>query len=873
MPATDVGTRRHGRLGYRTLVVFYLFFGVLTWLMNKAEVTSKMDRLIHDSWVRLGQSAPSKEFVIVGIDARSVKDHGRWPWPRDDQAQIISHLHEAGAKAILIDVLYSEYSVTNPQSDIALANAIKQAGMAFLPVVTEGKGVEIKDGESLPITPVVLAAKSLGHIFLPIDTDGIVRRVYLKAGFNIPHWSMLSLIAMETLGTAPEKLPGVRVTHTDTASNWVGDYEVLIPFHGPKGTFTTVSAIDVLNKNFEPEVFKDSIVFFGLTATGLGDAVPTPILGLDQPIPGVEVHANIYSALDGGNMIGQIGHRLAYVMVALSIALLLGVYSKLRPRWGFLNTVLLALLPVVVSFCLYRFANIWFAPLLASLPILLAFPLWAWHRLEFAIRFIRTETNKLSAYDSELDVTSELPMRDIFTNAKTHLNLESWFVFANGKLSSSEPGLSIDLQKITATEWIERNGLHVKRYASKTPLVVGYKFNNEALNAGFGPYLDSTARVQRLIDRPEVGGAIEGLQTNADRLSQQNQRMLQLRVLNDNIFNGSPAGLIVWNAIGEMLRHNELAAEMFAHIKLTDATVYDFFNNIGKDPSQIDREAFDSIMLHGHNYQLNYLRGEDELVIDFNVLGDDLSERLIVASVVDLSDIRKAERLRSELIEYLSHDLRSPLISSLYLVSQQRENTAIDENTAPLLQVESNINKTLKMIDDLLGLTRAENLSFEQLQPVFFENLIESTIDQLLPQAQKKNIKLSTKETDEDVWVTADVSLLERAFVNVVGNAIKYSPENTEVIISTRLKENKWIITEVIDQGIGIPEERINMLFQRFHRDPEAQKSFTGTGLGLALVATVVKQHGGAVFASSEERQGTVITITLPIVEIESGVD
>ena len=145
--------------------------------------------------------------------------------------------------------------------------------------------------------------------------------------------------------------------------------------------------------------------------------------------------------------------------------------------------------------------------------------------------------------------------------------------------------------------------------------------------------------------------------------------MLQLRVLNDNIFKGSPAGLIVWNSVGELLRHNELAVDMFKDMQLADKTVFDFFVSIGKDPLQIDRDAFEAIMLRSQNMQMNYVQGEYELIIDFTVLGDDLTERLIVASAVDLSEIRRAERLRSELIEYLSHDLRSPLISSLYLLS------------------------------------------------------------------------------------------------------------------------------------------------------------------------------------------------------------
>lgn len=862
--------RRRGRLGYSTLILFYLFFGLLTWLMNHFEVTLKMDRLIHDNWVRLHQAEPAKDIVIVGIDAFSVAGQGRWPWPRRDQAELIGNLSAAGAKTILIDVLYSDFGVTDPEGDERIAYAIQKSGNVILPIVTEGRGADIKDGERLPIPEIALAARELGHIFLPIDSDGIVRRVFLKAGFKKPHWPMLSLVAMETKGIAPEKLPGVRVQHTDTATNWVGDYEVLIPFSGPKGTFTTISAIDVLQNNFDQSLIKDSVVFFGLTATGLGDAVPTPILGVDQPIPGVEVHANIYHALHTGTMRSAIGPLLNFVFVAFSIALLLAVYSKLRPRWGFLNTVLLALLPVFFSFMLYRYAGVWFAPLLSSLPILLAFPIWTWHRLEFATRFLRTETNKLAIYEDELDVTSGAPLVSLFENARIHLGLQSWFVYSNGDLQGTgKLGVS-EIEKVSSPDWVTSDGMRIKKFASTNPLVVGYQFADSALSNRFGKYLDNASRLQDLVERPNVGGTIEGLQNDADRLSRQNQRMLQLKVLNDNIFNGSPAGLIVWNTVGELLRNNELAFDMFKDLDLTDTTLFDFFVSIGKDPLQIDREAFEAIMLHDQNKQMTYTHGEDELIIDFNVLGDDLSERLIVASAVDLSELRRAERLRSELIEYLSHDLRSPLISSLYLVSQQRENAPPEKDVAPLLQVESNINKTMKMIDDLLGLTHAENLSVEHLQPVFFENLIEGTIDQLQPQARQKNIDLVVKDIDEDVWVSADFSLLERVFINVVGNAIKYSPQTTKVIISTSIVDGRWVETEVVDQGIGIPESRIDKLFERFHRDPDVQKSFKGTGLGLALVATVVKQHGGQVSASSVEGEGTTITVRLPIHELES---
>jgi len=766
--------------------------------MNQADVTLKMDRLVHDNWVRLNQSEPAKDLVIVGIDDRSLENLGRWPWSRLDQSKIIDNLADAGARIILMDVLYSEADKNNPADDARLAFSIERANRVILPIHTEGRG-QFQSGEKLPIAPVLMAARNLGHIYLPIDSDSIVRRAYLRAGFKTAHWPMLSLVAMEELGEAPEELPGIRSDHQDPATRWVGDYEVLIPFHGPKNTFTTVSAYDVLSGNFDREVIDGAVIFFGMTATGLSDSVPTPILGEDQPLPGVEVHANIYSALTQGTLVGQTGSWITYVMVAVAIAVLLAIYSTLRPRWGFLATVVFALFPL----------------------------------------------------------------------AESHLGLKQWFLQLDGAYESSSETAAVEVEKIVNQSWTEKGRLMVKRFKSSEPFVTGFSFADKNLNKQFSEFLDNASRVKSRILTPGSGGTIESLQTNADRLSMQNQNMLQLKVLNDNIFNGSPAGLIVWNAVGELMRYNDLALEMFGDLAPHNQSVREFLVSLGKDPIRIDKDAFDALMLGGKNWQLNYIKHDRELVIDFNVLGASLADRLVVASAVDLSEIRRAERLRSELIEYLSHDLRSPLISSLYLVSQQRESTEDEKKKKSFEQVEKNINKTLSMIDDLLGLTRAENLQVDQLQPVFFENVVESTIDQLLPQARQKNMEIVVHDIEEDVWITADSSLLERAFVNVVGNAIKYSPEGTRVDIITRLKGGHMLSTKVVDQGVGIPAERIDKLFNRFHRDPSIQKQFKGTGLGLALVATVVRQHGGTVHATSEENVGTTIEIQLPVMEVE----
>ena len=168
MAKSDADVRRNGRFGYWTLAGFYFFFGVLTLLLHRGEATLKMDRLIYDNWVRFGQSAPPSKYVVVGIDSESVEAKGRWPWPRNDQAQIIDNLTDAGAAIILIDILYSEASANNPEHDLALAQSIQRSNRVILPVHTEGRDDEIRNGETLPIPVILEASRDLGHVFFPI---------------------------------------------------------------------------------------------------------------------------------------------------------------------------------------------------------------------------------------------------------------------------------------------------------------------------------------------------------------------------------------------------------------------------------------------------------------------------------------------------------------------------------------------------------------------------------------------------------------------------------------------------------------------------------------------------------------------------------
>jgi signal transduction histidine kinase len=143
--------------------------------------------------------------------------------------------------------------------------------------------------------------------------------------------------------------------------------------------------------------------------------------------------------------------------------------------------------------------------------------------------------------------------------------------------------------------------------------------------------------------------------------------------------------------------------------------------------------------------------------------------------------------------------------------------------------------------------------------------VLDNSLDQLLPQARNRDIRFELETIDDDLWVVGDAASLERVISNIVGNAIKYSPEGTLISIKLAVVESNAVLT-VDDQGVGIDPAILDQLFTRFKRDSKTADSHKGIGLGLALVAQVVGLHGGHVKAASLD-VGTRLTVTLPLEE------
>ncbi|HRY14813.1 MAG: EAL domain-containing protein [Candidatus Competibacteraceae bacterium] len=372
------------------LVALVLGLSQIGWL-------SRWDWLFYD-WSLSSQSrAPAKDIVIVAIDEQSLRNLGRWPWSRQVHAELVRKLTASGAKAVALDIVFGEPDLTDPAADSDLAAALADYGRAVLPVLDEQTRLNGQLIETLPIPILAKAAARLGHVDVELDPDNIARSVYLKAGLGSPRWSTLALALLEVVDPdAGQTLPGQRAStiHSKSSSAWQRDYHILIPFAGPTGHFQQMSYHDVLRGEVPATTFHDKWVLVGVTATGLGDALPTPVSAQAQPMPGVEFNANILDALLRGVAIQPLSRGSALLLTGVLVLLSWVMHAIYPPRWMLPLTGLALLLTGVISFTLLQEWHRWFPPMAALVAQGISYPLWIGWRWREARRALRAEQER-----------------------------------------------------------------------------------------------------------------------------------------------------------------------------------------------------------------------------------------------------------------------------------------------------------------------------------------------------------------------------------------------------------------------------------------------------------------------------------------------
>ena len=248
-----------------------------------------------------------------------------------------------------------------------------------------------------------------------------------------------------------------------------------------------------------------------------------------------------------------------------------------------------------------------------------------------------------------------------------------------------------------------------------------------------------------------------------------------------------------------------------------------------------------------------------ELAKSLNMMADELQQKM--------ESLRQLDRVRTDFVANVSHELRTPLTAIKGFVETLEDGAINDTKNAMrfISIIKKHTERLENIINDLLSLSELE-LHRDNIRKTYFDTrgLIDEISLGFGHALASKQHKLTVISYGSDFRIEADEDKIEQVFVNLIDNAIKYTKEGGQ--IEVRLFEEKEdIIIAVQDNGIGIPKEHLERVFERFYRvDKGRSRELGGTGLGLAIAKHIVLAHNGKIHIESETNKGTKVTVTLP---------
>jgi signal transduction histidine kinase len=256
----------------------------------------------------------------------------------------------------------------------------------------------------------------------------------------------------------------------------------------------------------------------------------------------------------------------------------------------------------------------------------------------------------------------------------------------------------------------------------------------------------------------------------------------------------------------------------------------------------------------------------------------------------DVSTVKQTERMRRDFVANVSHELRTPL-SAIKGYAETLLDGALVEDQEVAQEFVSVIckhaNRLSALVEDLLDLSKLETEDFQpEMTPVNLNALVERVIGLSFDNAAVKQIRLRNLLPADLPWVMANSNNLEQVFTNLVDNAIKYTPEMGNVVVSAKVMSAKVLAAPntatdsttpptleitIADTGIGIEAKHIPRLFERFYRvDKARSRNMGGTGLGLSIVKHIIQYHGGDIWVDSQPNEGSRFHFTLRVAQPEA---
>jgi two-component system, OmpR family, phosphate regulon sensor histidine kinase PhoR len=242
--------------------------------------------------------------------------------------------------------------------------------------------------------------------------------------------------------------------------------------------------------------------------------------------------------------------------------------------------------------------------------------------------------------------------------------------------------------------------------------------------------------------------------------------------------------------------------------------------------------------------------------------------------IEDVSELRRLQRIRAEFIDNLSHELRTPLTT----ISLLAETAAREAESAPprlrerISKIEIETGHLIQMVNELLDLSRIESGSAQlMLDDVDMVRVARASVERLKLFGERQGVSLTVDGPDAVRPVRGDEDRLGQVLINLLHNAVKFSPNGGEVTVGVR-EEGDEVRVWVADHGLGIPADSLARIFERFYKVDQARvRGRGGTGLGLSIARHVVESHGGRIWAESVEGRGSTFIFTIPLAPAAEG--
>lgn len=827
-------------------------------LIQATELPSRINDWMYDRAITTWPAPMDDSVAIIAIDEFSLEQVGRWPWDRSLHASLIDTLRQAGAETIVLDILFPEAG----PGDEELASAMARHGNVVLPAYLTAPTRERLISEQLPTPSLAGAAGAIGHAHIELDTDGVARGLYLYNGLAGRLWPTLSLAAHLPISNQMQaQLPNY--------INVREDYR-LVPLAGGAGTLPNYSYASVLSHPPSPQEFAGKTVLVGATAAGFGDILPTPFSGLSRPMSGVEFHANVYSASKQNILIVPAEPWVAPALNLLVLLLLALLLPRLRPAATLLACATIAAGLVAGYVLLLIGARVQLSVANALILPMAAMPIASALRLAMTNRFLNRQLDEMTRTPRlSLPEPSNRHPHQLLMHLRALFQPPGWLLAAEDDLLEvQEMTLAQAPPTETPGRWEhQQNQSWITLIRGGTSYLLGLTLPNDLSREVIQRYLNQL-ELEPHADSERQKGPRENISARIEKVRIATQKLAEMQAFIRHSFEHMPDGIIVTDELGVIRFTNRHIEDWFCEPMpslsgMPLATLLD-----GHDPRDLPpwfETISEALTLRQSRTVDLTLNGKDFLIHLAPFALQNSRQFGIIANISDISELREQQRQHREAIDFISHDVRSPLVSQLALIEQlKRDPSHIDANQ--LDQLGRLARRSYHLAEEFVQLARAEQLTETRFYECEFLAIVENARDSVCEQAQEKGISIVLNGT-EDLWLKGNAELLERAVINLLTNAVQYSPPDSAVSVHVYQAAHLACLA-ISDEGYGIDPEELPLLFDRYHRQKRSEIAGAhGTGLGLSFVKTVVEKHRGEISVDSRPGEGTTFTLKLPIAD------